>query len=323
MPIIIILLTITTIAGWSVAAWLIRRSTKNAECSGATALTADDFTLDLADLSTNLALQATLDGVFRAAGEWICNAGKYSYIIFYVYDHASHELTNPMVVGREMRNLPRRLRLVSNAYGGVLNTRQPHLAEWPARSPNFGPTSQDVQNAYIVPLFQSGVALGVMCLQSVQPNAFPDSQRPVLDRAGLLIAAHAAIATRLADSHAAAERFDRFQMLAQRLTSHLDTKSLLSDVAEAAREMLDTPMSILLETDANGTGLTPVAWSGISDETALGIRSQGKEDLKGLVAWAKKPARTSDIRTDPRSPHAAEAVVAGMMTELAVPVMFQ
>jgi len=30
-------------------------------------------------------------------------------------------------------------------------------------------------------------------------------------------------------------------MLAQRLTSHLDTKSLLSDVAEAAREMLDTP----------------------------------------------------------------------------------
>src|SRR5258708_11049598 len=177
MPIIIILLTITTIAGWSVAAWLIRRSTKNAEGTGATTLTADDFALDLADLATNLALEATLDGVFRAAGEWLCNAGKFSYIIFYVYDQASHELTNPIVIDREMPNLPRRVRLVANAYGGVLNTRQPHLAQWPARSQNFGPTSQDVQNAYIVPLFQSGVALGVMCLQSVQPNAFPDSQQ--------------------------------------------------------------------------------------------------------------------------------------------------
>src|SRR5258708_16005884 len=153
MPIIIILLTITTIAGWAVAAWLIRRSTKNAEGTGATTLTADDFALDLADLATNLALQATLDGVFRAAGEWLCNAGEHSYIIFYVYDHASHELTNPMVVGREMPNLPRRLRLVANAYGGVLNTRQPHLPQWPCPQSNLWPAHPRCPDSfYLSPL---------------------------------------------------------------------------------------------------------------------------------------------------------------------------
>ena len=175
MQIIILLLTITTIAGWSFAAFLIRRNMQTPQNTVQPSGTHHE--LDLADLGTHLAHETNLEGVFRAAGEWLCSAGKLSYVIFYVYDHASHELTNPVVVGRDMPTLPRRLRMVANAYGSTLNTRLPHLAEWPARSSNFGPTSQDVQSAYIVPLFDANTPLGVMCLQAVRPNAFQEIQQ--------------------------------------------------------------------------------------------------------------------------------------------------
>jgi signal transduction histidine kinase len=320
---IIILLTITTIAGWSIAVVLVLRNKKNA--SGATNAfdVPHNNELDLADLAMHLSSQVELQSVFRAGGEWLCSGGKLAFVVFYGYDQATHELTSPVVVGRDLPGIPHRLRLAANAYGGVLNTRQPHVSLSPARSANFGPTSADIQSAYIVPLIHAGMPLGVMCLQSVEPDAFPDSLQPALDRAASVIAMQASIAIRVANSREAMDRFDRFQSLAQRLTARLDIKSRLSDVAEAAREMLDTPMSILLEVEIDGTTLKPVAWSGVSAETALAVRSQGKEDLKGLVAWARQPARTSDLRTDPRTTHAAEAVVAGMIAELAVPVMFQ
>src|SRR5262249_845382 len=63
------------------------------------------------------------------------------------------------------------------------------------------------------------------------------------------------------------------------------------------------------------------AWSGISDETAALLRSRFKGDLKGLVAWARRPARTADLRRDQRTALATQAVVAGMLSELAVPVL--
>ena len=86
--------------------------------------------------------------------------------------------------------------------------------------------------------------------------------------------------------------------------------------------MLDTQMSILLEIREGDPKLYPIAWSGISDKTTQVLDSRLKEDLKGLVAWARKPARTPDLRTDQRTARASQAVVAGMVSELAVPVIY-
>src|SRR5262245_31734127 len=141
MQIIIVLLTITTIAGWSIAAFLLLRSKAAANETSRVFDAARDNQLDPADLAIGISSQVQLNDVFRAGGEWLCSAGKFAFVVFYSYDQATHELTSPVVVGRELPGIPHRLRLAVNAYGGAVNTRQPHLGQWPARSARFGPTS--------------------------------------------------------------------------------------------------------------------------------------------------------------------------------------
>jgi len=88
MQIIIVFLTITTIMGWAAALWLARRTTK---FSKSTVATQNEPAVDLTSLTMHLARKVKAEEVFQAAGEWLCDAGNFALIIFYAYDHASHE----------------------------------------------------------------------------------------------------------------------------------------------------------------------------------------------------------------------------------------
>ncbi|HLY25480.1 MAG TPA: GAF domain-containing sensor histidine kinase, partial [Aggregatilineales bacterium] len=153
-------------------------------------------------------------------------------------------------------------------------------------------------------------------------DVFPQAERDSLDRLASFVSGLVATSVRLSNYEQAIKRFDRFQMLAQSLTDILDSKELLQEIVETAREMLDAQMSVLLDIDPDTGDLHPIAWSGITDEVASLMHSRYKEDLKGLVGWARRPARTADLRTDQRTALATHAVVAGMLSELAVPVLY-
>ncbi len=274
------------------------------------------------DLIVHLSKETDTESLMKRASEWLQREFGLPLIVIYTYDFARHDLTAPVVVGRDIPNLPPRIKLGFTTYGSVASNRIPHFIENIDHERRLGPTSEGMRVAYLMPLVHDGMIFGVLCAQSDRFDALREPERMMLDRAAKSIATLAAMTTRLDNSRLVITRFDQFQRIAQRLTDRPDKGDLLQEIADAAREMLETQMSVLLNIDTDRNELLPIAWAGISRETASLLRSNYKGDLKGLVAWAKRPARTANLRTDQRTALATQAVAAGMLSELAVPVIY-
>jgi sigma-B regulation protein RsbU (phosphoserine phosphatase) len=281
-----------------------------------------DEALALANFVLYLGEQSDQRTLFRHSAEWLCAQGEAQFVMIYPYDPAAHELVNPVSIGRNADDLPQRCRMGVGVLGEVASSRQSYFIDRVSREPRFSQTVSGMETAYLVPMISGATLLGVVVMQSAYSDSFPIERRPNLDRYVSVIALETLVARRFTESKEAIARFGHFQALSQGLAEQLSTTDLIQLIVSAAREMLGTQMSILLEIRDDDDRLYPIAWSGISDKTAQVLDSRLKEDLKGLVAWARKPARTPDLRTDQRTARASQAVVAGMVSELAVPVMY-
>lgn len=277
----------------------------------------------LTDLAQHLAAQTDLDGLFRAAGEWLHREYGIQAIVTYRYQPATNDLGHPITTGPSIGGLPLRLRLGSSIYGQVATTGTPYLVESIEREPRLQGIALGMQSAYLLPLGPTDKLVGVMCLQSVRSSAFSQPSQAMLRRIATLIGTLGQTTVRYLNGQETIRRFARFQQAALNLSTRLDSNLLLREIAEAARDMLGTNTSILLDYPQEEGDLFALAWSGISDQTARGIRARYREDLEGLVAWAKRPARSSDLRTDQRTGLGTQVLAAaGMISELAVPVLF-
>jgi sigma-B regulation protein RsbU (phosphoserine phosphatase) len=255
------------------------------------------------------------------AARWLQLEMRVPLVVIYPFDSAIQELRNPLIVGKDV-HLTGRYRLGSGVWGEVAEARQPKLLDGLSNDPRFNTTITGVDMAYLAPLVAENTLIGVIGLFALGLEAFTAERTALIDQYGGLVAIQAIVAQRFSDSRQAIARFDLFQSLAQQLVTQLDLQDLLQPIVNAAREMLDTDMSILLEVRPDDDKLHPIAWSGISDETAMILESRLREDLKGLVGWARLPARTHNLLTDQRTARATQAVVAGMASELAAPVMY-
>ncbi len=276
----------------------------------------------LANLMMFLGDPVDVRSLLERAAEWLRLETSSKAVVIYPYDSASQEFSNPVHSGATSLDSNHRFRSGAGIYGEVGAARQARLIEHVNREPRFQPVASDVETAYIIPLTADNNLLGVASLQAGMPNAFGLERRKAIDQYIGLVSIQAMVAKRFTDSRQAIARFDHFQGLSQVLVAHLELQDLLQPIVNAAREMLDTQMSVLLEVRPNDERLHPVAWAGITDEMALMLESRLKEDLKGLVAWAQLPARTHNLRTDQRTARSTQAVVAGMLSELAAPVKY-
>jgi signal transduction histidine kinase len=276
------------------------------------------------DLVNHLFGQTKPKSLLEQATHWIHTKLGYPVVVAYLFDDAIHQLHQPVVAGAELPDLPASVRLGSLIYGqlaadALRNRLSPRYLENIERDTYFGPVLTGMHAAYVTQLWQGSTFYGVVAVQS--PHTIDEEQRAALEGFAQVISSSLATSRRLDQMEQVIERFDQFQKLTQRLSAHLITADLLKEITQTAREMFDTEMSILMKVAPNGT-LLPVAWAGISDEGALAMKTHFKGDLKGLVAWAKQPARTADLRTDQRTVLAREALFSGMLSELAVPVLY-
>jgi signal transduction histidine kinase len=276
------------------------------------------------NFALTLMAQTTRNGLLRSAAEWLNSEIQVSLAAIYLYDATTHEFVSPVAVGSKDVDLEIAERLrIGGIYSDVMTSRSRHLLSHIVPEMRLGVMADGMQAAYVVPLASGAEFIGVLCVQTGVPELLDVPTCEMVDQVAALLSAQLVAFSRFSNSQQAIARFDRFQMLAQRLTDHLDSAQLLQEIVEAAREMLDTQMSILMDIDPDGGPLRPVAWSGIDGEAVKLLRSSLKEDLKGLVAWARQPARTSNLHTDQRTSLASHAVAAGMLSEMAVPVVHQ
>jgi sugar diacid utilization regulator/GAF domain-containing protein len=108
--------------------------------------------------------------------------------------------------------------------------------------------------------------------------------------------------------------------VSQGLSGSLDVEQVLSRIAQAARELLETDMSTVLILDAERQLLTMAAFAGLEAHVARRLSTPVGENLAGLAAQLGQCVRTSDISSDRRSAlgevcagHIRSAMLAPMM----------
>ncbi len=281
-----------------------------------------ELPISVTDLALRLAGQADPQQLLGQAGEWLLERAAVECVVIYLHEPAANRLAKPLCFGAQLPDLPATVKLGYSLYGEVGMGRKAYYVEVVSREKRLTPLPPNTESAYLLPLLYENNLLGVLGLYAARPSALSEPARAAIDRVAALISATLSTAYRLNQSQQAIGRFSRFQRLAQDLTARLSSDELLRNIVEAARETLEAQMSILLDVNFESGELRPIAWAGIDHETAQLIRSRLKEDLKGLVAWARLPARTPDMRADQRTSLATQAIAAGMVSELAVPILY-
>ena len=320
-----VLIIATLVVGVIIGVFTTRRRNKTLPVRAdqqAVELSRQQQTLSFANLLLYLGENTDVHNLFRKAVEWLVSQGEGDIALIYAYNPASHELCDPVISGGQIKNLPDTVRMGIGIIGEVASNRRSQYVDAISREGRFATPGAGMEAAHVMPMVSGVTLLGVMITETKRPQGYTDEQLGVLEKYASVVALQALAVRRMADSQHAIARFGNFQDLARTLVEQLDTPKLIQSVVAAAREMLDTQMSILFEVRADDERLHPLTWSGIDDDTARLLDSRFKEDLKGLVAWAKKPARTADLRIDQRTARASQAVVAGMISELAAPVLY-
>ncbi|MBX3084984.1 MAG: GAF domain-containing protein [Anaerolineae bacterium] len=283
--------------------------------------------VSLSTLALNIIGNSRQLDLFTAAADWLIEALRVRAVIIYPLNAATNYLSSPVAVGVQPTIMPERIRLGSTIFGDVARTGMPQFVENLHLDPRFPVSIAGMRSAYVVPLVHSDVEarslLGALAVFSERDHGLAEPIRRMVDQAATLIAATYSLTHRMGEATEIIERFERFQRMANRLSNHLEFGTLLKEIVDAAVEMLDVDVGILLNVDVEERVLYPVAWSGLEADAVQLIRVRLKEDIQGLVAWARQPARSPNIVTDQRSTLASYAALAGMMSELVAPILYQ
>lgn len=244
-------------------------------------------------------------------------------VAFYIYNSASQEMIDPIVRGYSDNTPSETVRSGIGTVGTILHDRRPFYVPSISRDPRFGTTTSESASAYLVPLLSDGKLIGLIRIESFDEDGFSPDHRNTLNQYCEQVAKALQLASRIEAMQQTIESFSQFQALSRHLVENLETKELLQEIVDTARAVLSTEMSILMLLDKTEQVLLPSAWAGIEDHVANTLAVSMGEDIKGLVARARLPARTPDLRTDQRSTLASHAKIAGMRSELAVPVIYR
>jgi signal transduction histidine kinase len=278
--------------------------------------------VSLASLAVQIAGITDRVQILQVAARWLVEQQGFSTVIIYPFDAATLTLTAPLIVGVPAPTLPDRIKLGMTVFGDVARTRTPRFLENLHHESRFAAVPQ-AKLAYVLPLTHETELYGVLTCVASREQALAEPGRLMVERATGLVASAYALAYRLGESAEVLTRFERFQHMANRLSQQLDFETLFQEIVDAAVTMLDTDMGVLLNVNTVQQTLYPVAWAGISDDTAGLLRVRLKEDIKGLVAWARQPTRSANVLIDQRTAIASYAAVAGMMSEMVAPVIYQ
>lgn len=176
-----------------------------------------------------------------------------------------------------------------------------------------------IRSVIAAPLMHRGQPVGVITVDSDQPDAFDDDDAALLtalaDQAGLAIA-NARLIEELEHSRAeiarTADAERALRQIGAQITGLREPDVILRRVVEEAKRLLGTDGAHLTRMSESGTFLIPVvvagAGEGVDQSWLLNKQFPLGGGINGLAAQQGEPIWTGDYLADPRVPHEPDDV---------------
>ena len=277
----------------------------------------DPLLLEVADVvNTTLDLDTTL----RRVAELVRKVIDYEIFAILLLNEKTHELRFRFQVGYTREVAERtRIKVGEGVTGVSAERREPILVDDVTKDSRYISAIPNVRSELAVPLIIKNHLIGVIDIESTQPNYFTEEHKRLLT----LIASRMAVGIENARLYTRTTRQARTLVLlneiARELTSILNLDELLKRIAELLSRLIDYQMFSLLLVDSAGEKLQH-RFSLRFQENA-----QIKHDValgKGLVGYAaqhKEAVVVPDVSKDPRYIQLNPET----RSEMAVPLIYQ
>jgi phosphoserine phosphatase RsbU/P len=266
-------------------------------------------------LNTTLDLQTLLN----RTSELVRSIIPYRIFSILLLNDRTNELRMRFQIGHTPETQRMRIPIGKGIVGQVAQTRQPVLINDVTKVKGYIPANPNVCSELAVPLITKNRLIGVMDLESEQPDFFKPEHLHLLTLTASRIAQsieNARLYTRVSRQ---AETLTVLNEISTELTSILDLDPLLAKVGQLLRRLIDYQMFTIMLLDEKGdTLITRYAWR-FGYAQAPMRRISVTSGLVGAAVREWRPINVPDVRKDQRYlPMNAET-----RSELIVPLFYK
>jgi len=277
----------------------------------------DPFLLEVADVvNTTLDLDTTL----RRVAELVRKVIDYEIFGILQLNEKTQELRFRFQVGYA-REIAERMRIkVGEGVTGIAaQRREAILVDDVTKDPRYISAAHNVRSELAVPLIIKNRLIGVIDIESPQPNHFTEEHKRLLT----LIASRMAVGIENAQLYTRTTRQARTLVLlneiARELTSILNVDELLKRIAELLSRLIDYQMFSILLLDAAGEKLQHRFSQRFQENIQLKHEIPLGKGVVGFAAQQKQAVLVPDVNKDPRYVQGNPET----RSELAVPLIYK
>jgi phosphoserine phosphatase RsbU/P len=277
----------------------------------------DPLLLEVADVvNTTLDLDTTL----RRVAELVRKVIDYEIFAILLLNEKTQDLRIRFQVGYTREVAERtRVKVGQGVTGVSAQRREPILVDDVTKDPRYIPGVPNVRSELAVPLIIKNHLIGVIDIESTQPNYFTEEHKRLLT----LIASRMAVGIENARLYTRTTRQARTLVLlneiARELTSILNLDELLKRIAELLSRLIDYQMFSILLLDSTGEKLQHRFSLRFQENAQIKHDVPLGRGLVGSAAQNKEAVLVPDVSKDPRYIQLNPET----RSELAVPLIYQ
>ncbi|MGB6194697.1 MAG: SpoIIE family protein phosphatase [Terracidiphilus sp.] len=258
-----------------------------------------DFTY-LVRLTDALNTTLDLETLLNRTSELVRAIINYRIFAILLLNERTQELRMRFQIGHTPEVQRMRFPLGKGIVGQVALSRHPLLLNDVAADENYIPANPDVRSELALPLIAKNRLIGVMDLESEEPNYFRPEHLHLLTLTASRIAQAIENARLYARVSRQAQTLTVLNEISAELTSILELDPLLARIGQLLRRLIDYQMfSIMLLDNKGETLITRYAWRFGHAHAPL-RRIPITSGLVGAAVREWRPINVPDVRKDPR-----------------------
>jgi phosphoserine phosphatase RsbU/P len=274
----------------------------------------------LAEISHEINSSLNLDQVLASAAQQIKRLMEFEIFAVLLPDEATNDLYVRFAIGHRPEVIEHwRIPAGDGIIGAAVTTGQAVRVGDVLKDPRYLPAVEEVRSELAVPLVVRGRVIGVMDIESRQPDYFTPAQQTILTLVASRIGTAVENARLFESAQKQAETLLLLNEIGREASATLHVEEVLRRAAELAKRLIDYQIfSILLydETAAVFRHRVTVKFGQRVQEKSVVPAHEG---IVGAAAKLRRPVAVPDVALDPRY----RMVNPETRSELAVPMIYK
>src|SRR5277367_5342768 len=274
----------------------------------------------LSEISHEINSSLNLDQVLASAAKQIKRLMDFEIFAVLLPEESTNDLYVRFAIGHRPEVSEHwRIPMGDGIIGAAATTGQAVRVGDVLKDPRYLPAVEEVRSELAVPLIVRGRVIGVMDIESRQPDYFTPSQQTILTLVASRIGTAVEIARLFESAQKQAETLLLLNEIGRETSATLQVEEVLRRAAELTKRLIDYQIFSILLYDENDKLFHHRVTVKFGQRTQEKYAVPGHEGIVGAAASTRRPVVVPDVKLDPRY----LMVNPETRSEMAVPMLYK